>query len=160
MSRFVNLGAKGHLTWGLQVVIFRDSLGFWVSWFSQWLVLETSHFLEVVYSVVVLNMEKCIRTFWPFLTVDLFIMAQMNLEGETFKRWVCHIWGIGAKRLNIMLCSWKVKYFTPELLAEQLRVTQACPGYPRPNTWTVKSDLSWISWTNRSLGVLCVRSFV
>ena len=26
-----------------------------------------------------------------------------------------------------MLCSWKVKYFTPELLAEQLRVTQAIP---------------------------------
>ena len=85
LSRFVNLEAKGHLTWCLQLVIFRDSLGFWVFWFPQWLVLETSHLLEVVYSVVVLNMEKCIRTFWPFLTVDLF-MAQMNLEGETFKR--------------------------------------------------------------------------
>ena len=85
MPRFMNLEAKGHLTWCLQLVIFKDSLGFWVFWFSQWLVFETSHFLEVVYSVVVLNMEKCIRTFWPFLTVDLF-MTQMNLEGETFKR--------------------------------------------------------------------------
>ena len=50
-------------------------------WFPQWLVLETSHLLEVVWSVVVLNMEKCIRTFWPFLNVDIFV-AQMDLKGE------------------------------------------------------------------------------
>ena len=62
-----------------------DSLGFWVFWFPQWLVLETIHFLEVVWSVVVLDVEKCISTFWPFLAVDIFV-TQMNLGEETFKR--------------------------------------------------------------------------
>ena len=54
-------------------------------WFPQWLVLETIHLLEVVWSVVVLDMEKCISTFWPFLNVDIFV-TQMDLKGGTFKR--------------------------------------------------------------------------
>ena len=113
--RLPYMDIKGHWTWYLRLVVFGGSLGLKGKVVFRWWILGAILLFEVlkrqvVCFVVILILEKCIRLFWVIFTVDLFL-AQVSLGRGG------HIWGIGAKKCDLMLCSSEVKYFAAELLA-------------------------------------------